>query len=240
MYEKSRMTFWMFGMTNRTLSGMTSPYAPEEPREEESLAARAARRRAGNRQAAAEDEVRRMLDAGLALMSADPTAEPRVAQIVTRAKVSNDAFYRAFRGKDDLMAAIADDGARRLLDQLRQRCAERSGAIERIRGCVDTVFWQAIDPEVAATTRAVLRHTSRGAMSQSGGVRLRAQIADLLTGPLGELGSADPARDALVASCAMFATMEQFLWSESIPSAADAEHLLQWIVRPQPAAHLAE
>lgn len=215
--------------SDRTLRRMTSPQADEPRRAGESLAARAVRRRTGERYAAAADEVRRLLDVGLELMRDDPAGNPKIAHIVRRAGVSNDAFYRAFRSKDDLMAAIADDGARRLLGYIEHQRDRVTDPVEQITACVRAVFHQAADPEVAATTRAVLRHTSR-APRATAGVEVRQQVADLLAEPLGSCGSSDPARDALVASCAMFAVMEQFLWTERRPTAGDSDHLVSWIV----------
>src|SRR5215217_9656564 len=135
---------------------MTS--APENGRsEDESLMAQAVRRRSGDRVAAAEAEVRRLLDVGLALMTEDPATAPKVADIVRRAGVTNDAFYRAFRGKADLMAAIADDGARRLIGYVRHQRDKQTEPTAQLRACVEAVFSQAVDPRIAATTRAVLR-----------------------------------------------------------------------------------
>ncbi len=188
----------------------------------------AVRRRAGDRYAAAEDEVRRLLDVGLELMRADPAGSPRISEIVRLAKVSNDAFYRAFRSKDDLMAAIADDGSRRLLGYIGHQRDKHSDPADQVRACVRAVFAQAADPEVAATTRAVLRHASRD--PSAGSVAIRRRIAELLVEPLRELGSTDPDRDALTGSCATFAVMEQFLWAEDRPTEDDVEHLVGWVL----------
>ncbi|MFI6361386.1 TetR/AcrR family transcriptional regulator [Nocardia sp. NPDC050630] len=209
---------------------MTSPHVEDDPVGGESLVARAVRRRTGDRYAIARDEVRRLLDAGMELMRDDPNGNPRIVEIVRRARVSNDAFYRAFRSKDDLMAAIADDGARRLIGHIRRRCARYIHPVDQVRACVQVVFQQAADQEVAAATRAVLRNTSRYGRSAVGGVELRRRIAELLAGPLGAAGSPDPGRDAMVAACAIFAVMEQFLWTERVPTAADVEHLVAWIL----------
>lgn len=199
--------------------------------DEDSLAAAAVRRRTGGRYAAAEDEIRRLLDVGLELMRADPAGTPRIADIVRLAKVSNDAFYRAFRSKDDLMAAIADDGARRLLGYVRHRRDGHADAAAQVRACVEAILGQAADPEVAATTRAVLRNTTHGGPRRTGGVGVRRRVAELLVEPLRRLGSADAERDAFVASCAAFAVMEEFLWTEELPSEADVDHLVAWVVR---------
>jgi hypothetical protein len=58
---------------------------------------------------------------------------------------------------------------------------------------------------------------------------VRGRIADLLEPALGELGAPDPTRDALVASGAVFALMERFLWEEREPGEADVRHLVDWI-----------
>lgn len=228
------LTFWF---PDRTLAGMTSPQPADLSGE--SLAAQAVRRRTGGRYLVAEDEVRRLLDVGLALMREDPTGNPKIADIVRRAKVSNDAFYRAFRSKDELMDAISDDGARRLLGHVRHQCAKHDDPVEQIRACVGTVFKQAGDPEVAATTRAVLRHTARGPRPSAAAVDLRRQVAELLADALTAAGSTDPARDALVASCAMFSVMEQFLWTERLPTAEDIDHMIEWITPARSAARKA-
>src|SRR3954451_13340736 len=196
---------------------------------DESLLAQAVRRRTGDRLAAAEDEVRRLLDVGLRLMQEAPTSSPRIADIVSRAGVSNDAFYRAFRSKDDLMAAIADDGARRLMSYVRHQAGKAVDPEGRLRRAVVAVLAQAADPQIAATTRAVLRHAAPGRGAASADVRTR--LARELAGPLRDLGSAQPDQDALVAACAVFAVMEQYLWSEQAPTEDDVEHLVQFVLR---------
>jgi len=200
----------------------------------ESLVAQAVRRRTGDRYAAAEHEVRRILDVGLALMREDPDGNPKIADIVRRAGVSNDAFYRAFRSKHDLMAAIVDDGSRRLLDYVRHQRDKADDPLGKIRACVVAVLQQAANPEVARTTRAVLRHTQGAPTSHAPTVLVRERIAELLAESLAERGSPDPARDAMVGACAAFSLMEQFLWTQRTPSDADVDHVVAWISRTGP------
>jgi AcrR family transcriptional regulator len=198
---------------------------------EESLAAQAVRRRIGDRQAAAEEEIARLLDVGLRLMREDPSANPRIADIVREAGVSNDAFYRAFRSKDDLMAAIADDGARRLLSYVRHQRDKATDPADQLRACVVAVFAQAIDPVIAATTRAVIGRTSGAGQPRTVAVAdVRERLAAELTGPLRGLGSTDPDRDALIAACATFALMEHYLWGEQAPSDDDVDHLVRFLL----------
>jgi AcrR family transcriptional regulator len=163
-------------------------------------------------------------------MQEDPEGSPRIADIVREAGVSNDAFYRAFRSKDDLMAAIADDGSRRLLSYVRHQRDKAPEPADQLRACVAAVFGQAIDPQIAATTRAVIRHTS-SAPRAVGVVAVRDRLAKELLEPLRHLHSADPERDALVVACATFAVMEHFLWGERVPTEADLDHLVGFVLR---------
>jgi len=210
---------------------MTRPSLGPAVADEDSLVAQAVRRRIGDRQAVAEEEIRRLLEVGLRLMQEDPGGSPRIADIVRAAGVSNDAFYRAFRGKDDLMAAIADDGARRLLGYVRHQRDKETDAAAQLRACVEAVFSQAVDPQIAATTRAVLRSSGNGQPRAAGVVGVREKLAAELVGPLRALPSADPERDALVVAVATFAVMEQFLWGERAPADDDAEHLVRFVLR---------
>jgi AcrR family transcriptional regulator len=202
-----------------------------DPAPDESLAAQAVRRRTGDRQAAAEEEVGRLLEVGLRLMQENPGDSPRIADIVRAAGVSNDAFYRAFRGKDDLMAAIADDGARRLLGYVRHQRDKEPDAATQLRACIEAVFSQAADPQIAATTRAVLRSAGGAQPRGAGVVGVREKLAAELVDPLRTLRSADPERDAALVAVATFAVMEQFLWGERVPGRDDVDHFVSFVLR---------
>lgn len=216
--------------TDRAVTRVSAA-ASGEADPDESLAARAARRRTGDRLAAAEEEVRRLLAVGLELMRENPSSSPRIADIVRGAGVSNDAFYRAFKSKDDLMAAIVDDGARRLVEYVRHQRDKYSDPVDQIRAVVTAVMAQAGDRSVADTTRAVLRHASRGPRTGDSGIlEVRDRIAELLLPPLEQLSGADSVRDARVSSGAIFASMEQFLWASKQPSRAEVEHLVGWVL----------
>jgi|SRR5215203_5365408 len=210
---------------------MTS--APENGRsEDESLLAQAVRRRTGDRVAAAEAEVRRLLDVGLELMTEAPESTPKVADIVRRAGISNDAFYRAFGGKAELMAAIADDGARRLIGYVRHQRDKATSPREQLVASVRAVLAQAMNPQVAATTRAVLRNAAQ--LSRPGSAAhpaVRDRYAQLLVEPLRRLSSLDPERDSRVVANGSFAFMEQSLWSERELDERDVDHLVQFLLR---------
>lgn len=98
-------------------------------------------------------EIRTLLDAALTVMRRDETIEPRVSDIVRTAGLSNQAFYRHFRGKDELLVALLDDGRQRLLATIERRMARADGPTDQVRAWVEVVLAQARDPEAAAATR---------------------------------------------------------------------------------------
>ena len=81
------------------------------------------------------DEVRRLVDAAYAVMRRSGSVDPRVVDIVQDAGLSNQAFYRHFRGKDELLLAVLEDGQRRLVGTLERRMARAArGAGRSKRG----------------------------------------------------------------------------------------------------------
>ena len=99
------------------------------------------------------DEVRRLVAAGYAVMRRSETLDPRVSDIVREAGLSNQAFYRHFRGKDELLVAILDDGQRQLLAYLEHRMAGAEPGAARVRAWVGGVIEQARNAAAADNTR---------------------------------------------------------------------------------------
>src|SRR5215813_13175613 len=94
----------------------------------------AAQEALAKREAAYADEVRRLLDAGLDVMRrCGTTSRPRVADIVAAAGLSNDAFYRHFRSKDALVAALVDEGALRLQSYLEHQMSKDASPEAQVR-----------------------------------------------------------------------------------------------------------
>jgi AcrR family transcriptional regulator len=199
-----------------------------------SLADRAADRAVGRRLAAARDtaqsEVEALLAAGRQLMRTGGRP-PRVADIVAEAGLSNDAFYRYFAGKDDLVAAIVDDGARRLVAHVEHQIAKSHDPREQLRLAVETVMKQAADPEIAATTRAVIGNATRPVTGTPHGmVQLVEWLADALLGPVTQLGSADPRTQARLAASTAVATMQWCLGSEAKPTRRDVQAVVLFVL----------
>jgi AcrR family transcriptional regulator len=204
--------------------------AISEPSDEPSVIARVAQRAVARREAGYADEVRRLLDAGLEVMHRrGTTSSPRVADIVQAAGLSNEAFYRHFASKEDLVAAIVDSGAERLVSYLRHQMGKERDPRAQVRVWIEGVVAQAADPAVAAPTRAVLWNGNQiSDRARANGVSIRESLAHLLEEPLATVGSADPERDARVACHAVMGRMEEFLWRQVPPRAEDVSHLVEF------------
>ena len=145
-----------------------------------------------------------------------------VAEIVKESGLSNQAFYRHFASKDDLVAALIDEGARRLASYLEHRMASIDDPVDQIRAWIGGVLSQATDPAVAAPTRAVT--WNRGPLA--GEAHGQARQADarswgLLEAPLEALGRPDPAADAYLIGTLVFDVLVEALWAEPTPTADD-------------------
>ncbi|MEV5647153.1 TetR/AcrR family transcriptional regulator [Nocardia sp. NPDC052254] len=196
------------------------------------IATRIAQRALAQRGAAYAEEVRRLLDAGLAVMRRCGTsARPRVADIVAAAGLSNDAFYRHFASKDALVAALLEDGTSRLLGYLGHRMSRSTSPEDAVREWVAGVLAQGVG-EVAATTRAVMWNA--GGLAQglvTGPPEANARLAAPLGAPFAELGCAEPEFVATLAAHAAVGHLAESLWQQVEPGVADIERVTAFCLR---------
>lgn len=128
------------------------PAADRRDRVERTVASRTLR----ERHEAYADEVRRLLDATYAVLRRADAAgaiDPRVSDIVREAGLSNQAFYRHFRSKDELLVAMLADGQRQLVATLTARMRDVPPGAPRVRTWVEVVLAQARHRAAAANTR---------------------------------------------------------------------------------------
>lgn len=173
------------------------------------------------------------MDAGLALMVASDGRRPRVADIVTAAGSSNDAFYRCFDGKDALVEAIVMRGARTVVGYVRRRMGRvvDAGPEAQLRAGLTALVRQASDAELARQTRAVLANAT-GAAPHAGHVDvvLVDALAALFAQPAAELGAGDPLRAARTTAAAAVASLQYWLFTEEVPRPAEVEHLVGFLL----------
>jgi AcrR family transcriptional regulator len=190
------------------------------------VADRIVRRTLAKREGEYANEVRRLLDAALEVMQrCGTTSRPRVADIVAQAGLSNDAFYRHFKSKDDLVTALLEDGGERLRSYLEHQLAKGTTPEDQVRRWVEGVLSQAFG-DVAATTLAVMWNGgSAGAGLAAGRHFASAPVATLLHEPFAELGSAAPELDAMLAAHATFGLLSDLLWEGAEPSGAEVDRV---------------
>ncbi len=185
------------------------------------------------------DEVQRLVDATYRVVSRTGSVDPKVSEIVAEARLSNQAFYRHFRSKDELLVAILDDGRRRLVSYLAHRMDGAPHPLGRIRRWVEGVLAQAVDPEAAARTRPFAlsgdrltdafpteQHASIEALTEL----LLTAVADAVTA--GQLpADTDVRRGADAAYQLAMGRMHRHLVERTTPSRRDTEHVVAFVLR---------
>ena len=122
-------------------------------RAQPSLAARSIDRTLERRRAAYADEVERLVAASFALIRDTGQLEPRVGEIVRAAGLSNQAFYRHFRSKDELLVTVLDEGIRQLAGYLSHRMDAVASPVGKVRAWIAGMCEQALNREAATATR---------------------------------------------------------------------------------------
>jgi len=170
-------------------------------------------------------EVRRLLDAAYVVMRRTGDLDPRVGDIVAEAGLSNQAFYRHFRSKDELLLTVLEDGQRRLLATLDARMARVDPGAPRVRAWVHGVMEQARHQEAAANTRPFALTGLRLAdQFPTEWARSRDVLLAPLRAAIGDAGG-DPALDAPAVYHLAMGSMQEALARRERPSDADVEHL---------------
>jgi AcrR family transcriptional regulator len=202
------------------------------PNSESDVTDRIVRRSLAKRESEYAAEVRGLLDAALELRGSGGTStKPRVADIVAASGLSNDAFYRHFKSKDDLVAAILEDGAERLGSYLAHQMDKSTAPEGQVRQWVKGVLAQA-DPDIAATTLAVLWNGSTAGGGVAAGRHFAsAPLALLLSEPFAALGSDAPELDAALAAHATLGMLSDYLWRHEVPTRSDADRITAFCLR---------
>jgi AcrR family transcriptional regulator len=174
------------------------------------------------------DEIRRLVDATYAVMRRTGSTDPRVADIVREAGLSNQAFYRHFRGKDELMLTVLDDGQRRLVSYLDARMGRVEPGDARVRAWIEGVLEQARNPDAAANTRPFAFDGARLAdRFPAETARSRELVVAPLRAAVADAGG-DPGRTAdAIYHLTMGRATDAIARSEQ-PSRAEVDHLVQF------------
>ena len=126
-----------------------------------SIAERSVQRTLAPRHATYTDEVRRLIASCLAVSERTGNFDPRVSDILADAGLSNQAFYRHFQSKEELLLAVLDQGGRQLDEYLRKRMAAQEHPVDKIRAWIRGFTAQAIRPKAADATRPFMFPSAR-------------------------------------------------------------------------------
>ena len=125
------------------------------------IAERSVLRALASRQIVYTKEVNRLIAACLTVAERTGNFDPRVGDILAEAGLSNQAFYRHFQSKEELLLAVLDQGGRQLDAYLRKRMAAQAGPVDKVRAWVRGFAAQAIRPKAAAATRPFMFPSAR-------------------------------------------------------------------------------
>ncbi len=189
------------------------------------IVAELADRTVSDRHVAYAAEIRALLDAALEVMRSDDTIDPRVTDIVSTAGLSNQAFYRHFRGKDELLLALLADGRERLTTTVERRMARATDDAARVRAWVEVVLAQARDAKAAAATRPFVANADRlGQAHPEEAERSRTR----LVAPLAVVVGDDDA--VAVYNLAMGAAHDAII-ERRVPTNRDVEHIVHFALK---------
>lgn len=174
-------------------------------------------------------EVEAILDAALRVAERTTPAAPRVVDIVAEAGISNQAFYRYFAGKDDLMRAVYERGIARLHSYLEHQISKETEPAKRIEAWIRGVLTQVTDRKAARQSAAIIRQLGRQAELDEGG--LITEVGALLVEPVAGAGSADPQRDAELIDEAVFGVLRRHARRGTAPDKAECDHAVSFCLR---------
>jgi AcrR family transcriptional regulator len=203
------------------------------------VAARVAAHTLSKRSPRYTDEVRRLLDAAFAVMAEHgTTSRVRVADIVARAGMSNDTFYRHFPSKEALVVALLEDGTDRLASYIAHQMSKEATPEGKVRRWVEGVMSQTREREATTTLAILWNGSSVGTGAPAGRHNPSIPLATLLVDPFAGLGSATPEMDASLVAHATLGKVSDYLWATGRPTRDEIERITVFCIdaaTPRPA-----
>jgi AcrR family transcriptional regulator len=181
------------------------------------------------------DEVERLLRAGYTVMSRTQSVSPRVSDIVRESGLSNQAFYRHFRSRDELLLALLASGRHALVEYVEHLMAKERSPAGQVRRWVEGILAQAADARAADATRPFARNRLYLASQfpeevQRADDELRALVRPALSAgkATGEWPAVQPGRDSHALYQLAMGTMQAWLLAEFTPALPDIIHIVEF------------
>jgi AcrR family transcriptional regulator len=201
-------------------------------------AVRSAERAVKARYSAYLDEAQRLIQAGIEEIREKGGVDPRVSDIVKRAGLSNKAFYRHFKSKEELLLAVLEEGLQRSAEDFDIHLAAATSPLDRVRTWVLRTAELAVDQESATATRPLLVY--QATLAENLGPQVRGNV-DRVMAPLrqalteakeaGALPNIDPARATDHVYFATWGWVHGRILAYVQPTREEAEALADFILR---------
>lgn len=191
-----------------------------------SLAEKFVERTLSDRQETYTNEVSELIDATYRVIAATGRFDPPIRAILAEAGMSNPAFYRHFRSKDELLLVMLDEGRRRLVEYLAHRTSSVSTQNDRIAEWVRGVLAQASDPEAARRTRPFFTEVER--LHEKFPEEQEASEQQLIGQLIELLGKRNTW--ALTVYTLVFGELERHLRADSPPTNDEVERLVAFVL----------
>jgi AcrR family transcriptional regulator len=182
------------------------------------------------RRTRANEEIRALVEAGLAVLRREGAAGLTVGEVLRVAGLSTRAFYRHFRSKDELVLAIYERESDAAQARLRERVATATSPHAALVVWVDETLALAYDPRRARRTRVLL---AEGRRLEADHPREFAAIVDGVVAPLAAVlrahGSPEPERDARTVHAVTWSLVAERLAGGTLPLDAARAHVLRFV-----------
>jgi AcrR family transcriptional regulator len=156
-------------------------------------------------------------------------ATPRVADIVAEAGTSNQAFYRYFAGKDDLMRSVFERGVARLHSYLDHQIAKVPEPRDQVATWIRGVLHQVMD-RTAARQGAAIEH-QLGTQDQESDEGAMADVRALLLRAVRAAGSTRAESDTDAIYHVTLGTLRWHARRGSAPTKAESDNVVEFCLR---------
>jgi AcrR family transcriptional regulator len=179
------------------------------------------------------DEAHLLVEATYRVISRTETLDPPVREILREAALSNPAFYRHFRSKDELLLAVLEQGWEVLRGYLAHQMEKVHAPDEKLAAWVRGMLAQAVDPAAARRARPFTVNLPRLATLFPDEHRAsRNALIQLLVAPIKQAEHASRAvwPDALAVYDLVKAVQDRHLVERTTPTEDETEHLVAFVL----------
>ncbi|UPW08588.1 TetR/AcrR family transcriptional regulator [Gordonia terrae] len=182
------------------------------------------------RQASYDDEVRQLIKATeRVMMEKGRTGQPKVTEVVEAAGMTNQAFYRHFRGRDDLIIATYEQGMVAVYRYLEQRVYQHADLVGRLRAWIHGLLRQIEDPALADLSAIIFWNVAQVPRENTEVEPVgRERIMELLVTILRAGAVPSPERAGQFVHTLVMGTVSQYLESKTVPTDADRQALVDF------------